>query len=384
MNYKATALPQESAGSVFVHVCFAQRSRLISHESRIRKRNLQPARVYKGKRRNPCHISNRILTITKNRLKRKTNELSTNGSALFDSVARTPFIQKRRKKNASILPGFDKNAGLVTSTPAPGKVLQNIQFSSVQKNTAADDSIRSGLDMTAAKPTAKKLFTPTGTELIELADTIDGDVSKELHLKAINSFSQLINASANAEMYKDCRFTSNSNPPIDQLDVLPTISVVQLEHISSAAETLTANVLSDGENNQNPPNSKNASLSDARKPTGRQTDANQRNIRFVTSRTMSPTLESSANEDNANIQNKLVIKSGKWRRTLYELRNKITQCKYIHHHRKHLHCYIYTIYYIHIPYGSAPKRSDNHELANVERPSVNHRKSIFVRDVSVA
>lgn len=335
-------MPQESAGSVFLHVCFVRRSRISFHQSRTRKRKLQPARVYKGKRRNPCDTSNRILTIPKNRVKRKT----TNGSTLFDSVARTPCIQKRREKNASVLPGFDKNAGLVTSTPAPSKVLQHIQFSSVQKNTAADDSVRSGLDMSAAKSTAKKLFTSTGTELIELADNIDGDVSKELHLDAINWFSQLINASANAEMYKDCRMPSNANPPIDQLDVFPTINVEQLEHIASASESSAANVLSDCEKNQNPPNSNIASLSDAQKPTGRHTKTNQRNIRFLTSRTISSTLESSANEDNANIQNQLVIKSGKWRRTLYEIRNKIIQCKCIHHHRKHSLLYSYHILYL--------------------------------------
>lgn len=309
--------------------------------------------------------------------------MSTNGSASFDSVARTPFIQKRSKKTTSALPGFDKNAKLVTSTPAPTKVLQGIQFSPLQINADADDSIRSDLDLSAAKSTAKKLFTSTGTELVELTDTTNNDWSKEPHLEAMNSFTQLINASANAEMYKACERPSDANASIYQLD---DSSKSNVDH-TSATDASAAIVLSDGENNKNLPNDA-PSMNAHKRHTGRQTKAqhvNPRNIRFITSRTMSSTLESSANEDNAHIQNKLVIKSGKWRRTLYEMRNKIMQCKYIHH-RNHSLLYLcrYTIHTVFIFSRLAPKRSDNYELAKVERPSVNHRKSIFVRDVSVA
>lgn len=335
----------------YSHELFVPTFRLIFHLSRTRKRTLRPARVYKGKPRNPCDSNNRILNITKKRLKRKTNELSTNGSALFDSVANTPFIQKRRKKNSNAMRGFDKNAGLVTSTPAPSKVLQDIQFPFVQKISGPNDSMRPSLDLSASKSTAKKLFTSTDTKLIVLANTIDTiDESREPNLEEINSFSQLIEASANAETDNDCELPFNTNPPSCQQDDSSESNVMH----SSAAERSAANLLCDSENNQNLPNTQNASLSNALKQqTGRHTKAehvNQRNIRFITSRTMSSTLESSANEDNANIPNLLVIKSGKWRRTLYEMRTKIMQCKCIHHHRTHSRYNIYTIYqtYLHL------------------------------------
>lgn len=48
----------------------------------------------------------------------------------------------------------------------------------------------------------------------------------------------------------------------------------------------------------------------------------------MTSKTISSTFQSILNKTDASVHPKLVIKSGKWRRTVYEMRNKIMLCRY--------------------------------------------------------
>lgn len=312
---------------------------------RTRIRYVRPTRAIKGKQTKPCDSNS---SATKNkRLKRKPIKLTVNDNTFSDTVFCTPFIQKRRKKTMSSSPVFDKMAGLVTSTPACNKVGQDINSAHGETNTDVEDSMseRSILNVSMA----------TEPEIIELAETISSDASKDCQSQVISSFSQLINSSANAEMYKTCKLLPTESRSIYQLydssenDLTPT---EKKSCNNSAIGKSDVIVLCDAENNQNVPNRNNVPLSNVsekqRARSSKVEDVNRRNIRFITNKTISSSLESSPDKNDAITHHKLVIKSGKWRRTLYEMRNKIMQCKFIHSH--HTSSNTSTLYAICISY----------------------------------
>lgn len=285
---------------------------------RLRKRTLRPARVYKGKPKKLCDSSSSNSSILINkRLKRKPIKLSAN-----DSVFGTPFMQRRKRKIVTATPMF---TGLVTSTPATAKsALINENSNEVEGIVSGNP----GVDMPGVRSTAKELFTSTEPEIIEIADTINSDASNHFPSRVMSSFSRLLHSSTNAEMYKNCELRPVESRSVFQLDDSSKIS----ENISIpklAIDKVTAVVLPDDENDQNVANRSDASVLNVpeEQPARDSKGVKQRNIQFITSKTMSSTLESNLNKTDANAHQKYVIKSGKWRRTLYEIRNKIMQCK---------------------------------------------------------
>lgn len=308
---------------------------------RLRKRTLRPARVYNGKPKKLCDSnSSSSSPLINKRLKRKPMKLSAN-----DSVFGTPFIQKRKRKIVTATPMFDKSiAGLVTSTPATATTKSSL----MNKNSNEGDSTVSeklDADLSEVRSTAKELFTSTELEIIEIADTIKSDASNGFPSRVMSSFSRLIHSSVNAEAYKNCKLSPSESRSIFQLDDSSKISE-NISIASSAMNEVASVVLPDDENNQNALNRSEAPVLDVSENPANRSGAlalnvpeeqpargsksggvKLRNIQFITSKTMSSTLELSLNETDANTHQKFVIKSGKWRRTLYEFRNKIMLCK---------------------------------------------------------
>lgn len=155
------------------------------------------------------------------------------------------------------------------------------------------------MDLTAPSTSTNKLIESIGQEVIEIPDSLVEVVPPE-----IGSFTRLINESSNFQTRKEPNETSVKKALVFQL------SMQDHSNMDSLAKSISDLTTDTNENSASVLNVPAEPL------------ANRKTIRFALDEK-----SSIANEDNVVVRPKLVIKSGKWRRTVYEIRNKIILCK---------------------------------------------------------
>lgn len=261
-------------------------------------------------------------------MKENLHDINTSSS---ESVFGTPVSRKRRKKlerNANASPIFDIFDRLATSTPAHNEDTRDREFSYF--NEYANNACNLNLTATPSKETnsiPKELFASKAPEIVELTDTINSDECNHNQSHGIYSVSNVVDSSV--EMRKDRQLLTKENRCTFQLDSYSKNKIQNDFSFENLVTEEAINICGHAENdpkaNSNKIPSSNGRIAPLLNVPKNYAEHNS-TIELASNRKIQ--FDTSSNRVDANTCQEFVIKSGKWRRTVYDIRNKIIQCKY--------------------------------------------------------